>query len=152
MPAAGKNKKKKSEGFIIEHDVLIKAQAKKVFRAIATTEGVQGWWTPDCTVPEEQGAIAEFRFGGKDHMKMNIVKLDQNRLTTWKCTEGDTEWMDTTITFKLVPDGMATKLVFEHAGWKKKTESFKFCTERWGEYMHSIKQYCETGVGKPYGQ
>lgn len=151
MPATGKSKKKKTEGFAIEHDLLIKAQAKKVFRAISTTEGVQGWWTTDCHVPEKEGEVAEFNFGDSGGNKMTIVKLEQNRLTSWKCFEGKEEWIDTVISMKLVPDGMATKLVFEHAGWKKKTDFFKLATGRWKEFLESLKSYCETGTGQPYG-
>lgn len=149
MPAAGK--KKKQVGFAIEHEVLIKTQAKKVYHALTTTEGVQGWWTPECTIPAEKDAVAELSFNGKHHMKMRIAKLESNRIVSWECLQGEAEWIGTTITFKLVPDGMATKLVFEHAGWKKKTDFFKTCAQHWGGYMQSIKLYCETGMGKPYG-
>jgi hypothetical protein len=78
---------------------------------------------------------------------MLIKKLDQNRLTEWKCVEGDEEWIDTHIIFKNHPDGMATRLVFEHTNWKKKTPLFKECTAHWLKYLESLKSYCETGTG-----
>jgi uncharacterized protein YndB with AHSA1/START domain len=44
------------------HNVPIQSPANKVFAAIATQDGNQGWWTHDTVLDPRVGEAAEFGF------------------------------------------------------------------------------------------
>src|SRR5262249_51239177 len=46
----------------LHHNVPINAAPEKVFTAIATQEGMRGWWTRDATLDSKVGGKAEFGF------------------------------------------------------------------------------------------
>jgi hypothetical protein len=68
----------------------------------------------------------------------------------WRCLEGPDEWVGTTITFDLVPEGDATVVRFAHAGWAEATELMGHCSARWAYFVLSLKLLCETGKGTPF--
>ena len=81
---------------------------------------------------------------------MKICKLDKKRIVLWECVEGDDEWLGTKVRFLLTEQEQKTLLKFAHSDWKNMTEFFAHCNFNWGWYLASLKEYCETGTGKPF--
>lgn len=96
--------------------------------------------------------MASFQFGNRYHDEMLIERLVPDREVMWSCIAGDPEWIDTLIVFLLEPlhDGTGTRVHFRHAGWRAATPFMVSCNTHWGRFMHSLRRYCETGVGDPY--
>lgn len=134
----------------LRHFVAVETPVATVWGALVTSEGIAGWWTPDNVMPGEEGAVAEFRFGDRYHDKMRIVRLDPNRRVEWECLEGDREWVGTTLRFDLEETIGKTLVRFTHGGWREETDFFASCNTIWGQYMASLKRYCETGAGTPF--
>ena len=134
----------------IKHNVLFHCSANKVYNAISTPEGIQGWWTVDTIIVPEVGGMAEFIFGEKYHNKMEITDLQPDKRVAWHCVEGDQEWIGTDFTFELEGKDDHTLLRFGHNNWKSQTDFFAHCNFQWGRYMISLKKYCETGSGDPF--
>ncbi len=134
----------------IIHQLVIRASSDKVFHAIAKQKGLSCWWIEDVVAENLEGAFAEFRFGEAYFIKMKICKLEKNRKVFWECVEGDDEWMGTRIQFDLEEQGEKTLLKFNHSDWKEMTDFFAHCNFNWGWYLASLKEYCETGKGKPF--
>jgi hypothetical protein len=44
----------------------------------------------------------------------------------------------------------ATLLIFHHDNWKAYTLMFAECSYTWGQFLKSLKLYCETGKGTPW--
>jgi hypothetical protein len=40
--------------------------------------------------------------------------------------------------------------MFTHADWAAQTLFYASCNFNWGLYMKSLKDYCESGKGKPW--
>jgi uncharacterized protein YndB with AHSA1/START domain len=134
----------------IKHQLLIKAPPEVVYKAVTTQNGLKGWWTSDVNAVPEEGSIAKFGFNEEYHNEMEITALEPNKLVTWNCVDGDNEWLQTNICFDLENVNGNTRLRFAHSNWREATEFFASCNYNWGWYMTSLKEYCETGKGRPF--
>jgi uncharacterized protein YndB with AHSA1/START domain len=156
----------------IRHELLIEASAEDIFKAITTQEGLSGWWTPGVTAKPERGAIARLPFGAKYHKEMRIEELTPPKLVRWTCLAGEDEWIDTRLSFEIEGGGAealnrshyeiagqvaqvkdpakATLVVFRHQGWREESPMFGECNYTWGQFLRSLKLYCETGKGNPF--
>lgn len=135
----------------IRHEIKINSPADVVYRALTTSEGIGGWWTPDNRIDPGIGSVAEFNFGHRYHNRMEITGLYENKRVTWYCLQGDEEWVGTDFSFELGEKNGLTTLKFGHNNWRKKTGFFESCSIQWAKYMQSLKSYCEKGKGQPYG-
>src|SRR5579862_6433045 len=133
----------------IKHYVVIKTLAEKVYRAITEQDGLAGWWTRETIAKAELGFINEFKFGKQYHNKMKVTKLEKNKFVAWECVGGDKEWIGTQLTFELNEKDGKTELMFTQADWASQTLFYANCNYHWGGYMKSLKDYAETGTGKP---
>ncbi|MGH1563201.1 SRPBCC family protein [Mumia sp. DW29H23] len=122
---------------------------EKVYDALATIDGLAGWWTEDTKgKPDDVGGVVEFRFplGGFD---MEVQDLRSSEHVGWKVVDGPEEWVGTTIDWDLRQEGDYTILMFAHRGWKEPVEFMHHCSTKWATYIMSLKSLVETGAGAP---
>ncbi|HET6254483.1 MAG TPA: SRPBCC domain-containing protein [Puia sp.] len=156
----------------IHQEVLIGTPVEKVYNAITSQEGLSAWWTPGTTAKAEVGSVACFPFGPNYHKEMKILELQQNERVRWNCIAGDAEWIGTTLTFMLQEGDMhslkydryelggqleqqsdfqkGTLLTLHHDDWREYTAMYAECSYTWGQFLRSLKLWCETGRGRPY--
>lgn len=134
----------------IRHNLTIEVQAKIVYDAITTQEGLLGWWTTNALAKPEVGHINHFQFGDQYFNKMKNLKLKKPDLVSWECIDGDQEWIGTKLLFELEERDNNTFLKFSHLNWADESEFFGFCSHNWGRFLDSLKSFCETGKGQPF--
>ncbi|MGW3962921.1 SRPBCC family protein [Amycolatopsis sp. NPDC005003] len=133
----------------ILHRIGIKdGTPEKVYDALATLDGLSGWWTEKTAGDTEPGGVIAFRFipGGFD---MKVLELDPGRRVRWEVVDGPPEWIGTTIHWKLEQRGEHTIVLFKHEGWREAGEFMHHCSTKWASYLLSLKQLVETGEGAP---
>lgn len=137
----------------IIHKIGIKKPIDKVYNALATPEGIASWWTRNTSGSSKVGGNLEFRFldHGKEkgRMTVDILTHDPNKKVVWKFTAGPQEWIGSDVTFKLHQDGDLTIVIFEHNNWKEITEFTAHCSMKWATFLLSLREYLETGKGRP---
>ena len=138
----------------IIHRIGIKAPASKVYEAVATAQGVAGWWTRDTTSTAPVGGKVDVRFRRKDgseigHMDFEMTRLEPEQEVRWRFTDGPPEWIGTEATFQLIQDNGMTILNFGHRNWKEPVEFMAHCSMKWATFLMSLKELVETGQGKP---
>jgi uncharacterized protein YndB with AHSA1/START domain len=155
----------------IHQQLIIGAPAEKVYDAITSREGLSGWWTPGATAMPKLDSIARFPFGQEYFKEMRITELSSTQRVKWICIAGTAEWIGTSISFELQsgkksqllnlnPDiedqieqqnhDTVTLLNFHHDDWKAYTPMFGECSYTWGQFLRSLKLFCETGKGRPW--
>ena len=138
----------------ILHRVGAVAPLEKVYEAIATPEGVAGWWTKDTTGEGTVGSTLTATFNdaaGKrlGSFELEITELDPAGSVDWLVTGGPDEWIGTHIHFDLKEEDGFTIVLFAHTGWKEPVEFMNHCSTKWATFLMSLKQYVETGTGEP---
>jgi hypothetical protein len=67
----------------------------------------------------------------------------------WRCIEGPEEWIGTDITFELSQQDDQTIIIFGHRNWREAVEFTAHCSMKWAVFLLSLREYVETGKGKP---
>jgi len=132
----------------IYHQVGIKARLNDVYNAIATTEGVTGWWTSTSGDPETGGEL-EFSFDGHI-LVVNVTDNIPGKYVEWTVGGEAGEWLNTRICFELEELDDQVMVNFQHTNWEAETQFLAHCCTKWAVFMLSLKDYLETGTGKPF--
>ena len=139
----------------IIHRIGIKAPAAEVYRALATAEGVAGWWTEDTTGKAEVGGVVTVRFrdrgaeADKGRMDFEVVELIPGESVQWRFTDGPPEWVGTDVTFSLAEKDDYTVVTFGHRNWREAVEFTAHCSMKWATFLLSLRELVETGKGRP---
>ncbi|MCO6045145.1 SRPBCC domain-containing protein [Aeoliella sp. ICT_H6.2] len=132
----------------------IKAPPSKVYEALATLDGLAGWWTQEVAGDSEPGGVIVFTFRTgegelKGEMGMQVESLTPNTKVAWRCVEGPDDWLKTEISFTLSEQDGQTIVLFAHRGWSELSEHMAHCTMKWATFLLSLRELVETGTGKP---
>jgi uncharacterized protein YndB with AHSA1/START domain len=134
----------------ILHRVAVEnASTQTVYEALATVEGLAGWWTRDTSGdPDVVRGVIRFRFpsGGFD---MVVRELVPGKAVRWEVIDGPDEWIGTEVSFELTQADAFTIVLFEHRGWKEPVEFMYHCSTKWATFLMSLKQLVEAGSGAP---
>jgi uncharacterized protein YndB with AHSA1/START domain len=138
----------------IIHRIGIKAPLQKVYDALSTIEGISGWWTKDTSGISRVGEIIVAKFYSPDDkelgsMRMEVKALEPNKRIHWKFTAGPEEWIDTDVTFDLRQEDGYTIVIFGHRNWREEVEFKAHCSMKWAIFMLSLREFIETGDGRP---
>lgn len=138
----------------IIHRITIKAPLAKVYAAVSTVEGVAGWWTKETTGESKPGGHVQVLFrspAGEEVGKMDfeLAKLAPNEGVQWRFQAGPAEWIGTDVTFRLSRAGDETLVLFGHNNWREAVEFTAHCSMKWATFLLSLRDFVETGKGKP---
>ena len=138
----------------IIHRIGIKAPVTKVYKAISTIEGLANWWTDEVEGDEKTGGKIKFTFRSetgdiKGQMSMQVQELNPQKNVRWRCTDGPDEWIGTEVTFDLSQQDDQIIIIFGHRNWREAVEFTAHCSMKWAVFLLSLREYVETGKGKP---
>jgi uncharacterized protein YndB with AHSA1/START domain len=139
--------------FDILHRVGIKASLAEVYQALATPEGVAGWWTTTTTGDRKMGGTIRTVFfaDGKElgAFDLKLLELHPEKRVVWQVASGPPEWVGSKICFDLKQEDDYTVILFKHEGWKEPVEFMYHCSTKWAVFLMSLKSLVETGKGQP---
>ena len=138
----------------IIHRIGIKSPLAKVYKAFTSIEGLANWWTNETSGDAKVGGKIAFVFRSLQgevvgKMIMQVQELNADKDARWRCIDGPPDWIGTDITFQISTQDNQTILIFGHRNWKEATESTAHCSMKWAVFMLSLREYVETGKGKP---
>jgi hypothetical protein len=134
----------------ILHKVGIKATSTDgVYDALATIDGLSGWWTQETSGESRIGDVILFRFGGGG-FDMKVLELEPGKHVLWEVVGGPEEWIGTKVGFRLRQEGDYAVVLFKHQGWKAPVEFMHHCSTKWAMFLMSLKALVETGRGSPW--
>ena len=144
-----------------QEQLLINAPVETLYNALTTQRGLEGWWTTTCTVSENVGAEVSVAFG-ETYKRFRIEALEFSSKVVWECTDSHlvvpgqsmspSEWVGTRIEFRLAEaNPVQTQLNLRHHGLVPEFQCYEICSGGWKQFLASLKQYCETGSGTPFG-
>jgi len=138
----------------IIHRIGIKSPAAQVHEALASRDGLSRWWTEEVVGDGRVGGKIEFRFRSptgelKGQIDMEVRVLAPPKTVRWRCTGGIPEWIGTDVSFQLSEEEGQTILLFGHRNWREATDFTSHCSMKWATFLLSLRDYVETGKGKP---
>jgi uncharacterized protein YndB with AHSA1/START domain len=138
----------------IVHRIGIKSPASQVYNALASLQGLSHWWTEEVQGDDKIGGKIEFCFRTKTgevkgKMTMQVQELKAPKDVRWRCVDGPPEWIGTEVTFELSQQDDQTIVLFGHRNWREAVEFTSHCSMKWATFLLSLREYVETGKGKP---
>ncbi|MBI2931234.1 MAG: SRPBCC domain-containing protein [Planctomycetes bacterium] len=128
----------------------IRAPIADVFCALATNEGLAGWWTRTLDGSHHIGERITLRFDDLE-VVLKLLQMKQDEAVLWEVLSAGEEWNGTRINFQLASMNDQTTLVrFGHVGWRRESDHYASCSYQWAEYMFSLRDYCEKRGGSPF--
>lgn len=134
----------------ILHRFEVKSSPSEAYRALATLEGLAGWWTTDTQGSTAAGGTIEFRFGTRGQINMKVLEAQPDKRVLWQVVSGPDIWIGTKVGFELRQEGDFTVVLFKHEGWPEPVEFMHHCSTKWAMFLMSIKSLVETGTGAPF--
>lgn len=138
----------------IIHRIGFKVPPEAVHKAVSTVEGLSRWWTDEVEGESLPGGKLTFTFRtpagaivGK--MAMEVTELDAPKSVRWRCVDGPPDWIGTRFAFEFSKQDDQTILIFGHRGWAEASEPMAHCSMKWAVFLLSLKDYVQTGKGRP---
>jgi uncharacterized protein YndB with AHSA1/START domain len=132
------------------HRITVEALKQRVYEAITTAGGLQGWYTPSVHGSASHGEHLQLHFkskAGPFHWKINEVA--PGSVVQWECLEGPGGSRGTTATFHLAEADGKTIVELDHDGIDEADPKRKTCNSMWGALMLHLKRFVETGKADP---
>ncbi len=135
---------------------LVDKTPQEVFDAV---NDVRGWWGEDIEgCNDKVGDEFTYRVGDIHYSKLEVIERVPGEKIAWRVLDNrmnfvsdQTEWVGTTISFEISPNGDQTEVRFTHDGLVRRYECFDVCSDAWGSLMrHSLPSLITTGKGYPY--
>ena len=128
----------------------IKASRADVFRAIATPEGLNNWWTKTCSGEPVEGSNYELGFGPDYTWQAKVSRCIPDSEFELVLTKADSDWQGSRLVFRLREKKGSTEVDFQHLGWPTDNEHFRISCYCWAMYLRLLRRYVEFGETVPY--
>lgn len=127
----------------------------------ALTKDMSNWWSEDFRL---DGDVFTIGFG---ETKKTFETLEQSLAQNgfelvWLCTAASLlhpdvtnpeEWVGTRIVWNVQPEGNNTRITMTHEGLNTTLQCHDICVQGWDFFfLQSLKDYLETGIGKPFSK
>jgi uncharacterized protein YndB with AHSA1/START domain len=134
--------------------VAFGSPCERVFDAVATLEGLRGWWTPLVHGSPLAGGDLRFDFEGMvEHIDMHVERATRPSSVVWACVRHTSleDWAGTQVHFDVAPRGPGgSELTFRHVGLTKELECYDDCKLGWDHFLGSLVAWVEHGTGAPF--
>jgi uncharacterized protein YndB with AHSA1/START domain len=132
--------------------IAIDAPRERVFAALTSLEGVEGWWVDQATGSGGAGDDLNLYFACIE--EPFVMHVHQATMEGIHWTSGLhaalPEWNGTKILFDLVERTPAScELHFRHVGLNPGLACYNTCESGWNRYLPSLAAYAEKGEGWP---
>ncbi len=134
----------------IVHEIKIAAPRSKVYAALSTREGMQGWHTSDVSGNGSIGSVWHLGFGEGPLFQWRVTTSEDDQLVAWECVAGPGDSVGTTVEYQLsdTTDGR-TLVEQKHSGWPHEEGAYNKCNTLWGVLLTHLRNYVETSVSAP---
>jgi uncharacterized protein YndB with AHSA1/START domain len=130
--------------------IVLAAPREDAFDAIASVDGLRGWWTSIVSGSAAPGGELRFGFEGLDeHIVMRVDACKRPHSVRWTCLvhTSSRAWDGTRVTFALLDDGPdRCTLRFRHEGIAP-----DLVAPGWERFLASLATLAARGEGTPFG-
>ncbi len=132
------------------HRIRMHAAPAKIYQALTSEAGLQGWFTPHVYGSMREGSEVSMSFSGKEPFRWRFSQLKPQTHVHWDCLEGPGTATGTSVTYTLSPAGEGQTVVeCHHDGWPEGHDALATCNTLWGILMGRLKDFSETGKANP---
>lgn len=138
----------------IYHTVLVRAEPRRVYNALTTSKGLDGWFTSGASVDPRPGGemVWRWRDWGPDKITTEtqgpVLEVERPKRFAFQWGTADPRSRTTVeVDFVAVPEGTVVRL--KEYGYQFTEEGLQACLNcavGWGEALTLLKVYVEHGI------
>jgi hypothetical protein len=130
----------------------VAAEPTTLYDAVATNQGVNGWWSNHTHGPDGVGSTLKVAFPDAPiTFDFEVTEDAPDSRVRWHCLAGPPEWTGTDVSFDIqTDDDGQTSVLFAHDGWHTTEESFPFIAYSWAQILPRLKKLAEDGQPNPF--
>lgn len=133
----------------LSHRINVRADSDRVYQALMTAGGLEGWFTPHVEGGMGEGQEAEMSFPGKEGFRWRFSQLKPGAHARWDCLTGPGAAPGTAVIYTLTTEDGRTVVQCDHEGWPEEHDALATCNTLWGVLMGRLKEFSETGKANP---
>lgn len=121
------------------HEIDVVSSAGRVWNLLTTRAGLNRWWPEEVSI---QGGDS-WRFLASDfdsHLIFRVVEEESEQSLEWLCTQGDGDWHNTLIHWRVERNESGLHLIMEHRDLRKTESQVARLNTRWGVLMDRLQQ------------
>jgi hypothetical protein len=134
----------------VRHRVGIRGSLGDIFAALIEPSYLAGWWATSASGTPEVGKTLVLTFGELVTLSFLIRELQTNSLVNLECSSGPFPWLGSQLRFALEAADNQTFLTMTHSNKDACDDSFLYFNTKWPLYLLSLRDFIETGSGRPY--
>jgi uncharacterized protein YndB with AHSA1/START domain len=130
--------------------VGIKCSTDALYEALTQPVKLAGWWASQAVGTPDVGATIDLAFTGTNGLSFNVLDLKPCRLVNFECVAGPQAWRGTRLRFELQSQNEQVFVMLTHANLDRSDQdSYLYFSTKWPVYLLSLKDFVETGKGRP---
>ncbi|MEM1076808.1 MAG: SRPBCC domain-containing protein [Pseudomonadota bacterium] len=142
---------------------FIDVQASPTAAFDAVTKSVAHWWTRPDQPLAKIGDRAKFTFPpGVSYWTFELTSTEEPAHVEWTCVDAlhihdgqpkeiETEWLNTKVLWQITEQDGGSRIEMLHQGLTPDLLCYVVCEAGWDMFfLGSLKQYLDTGQGKPH--
>ncbi|MGY8769447.1 MAG: SRPBCC family protein [Pirellulales bacterium] len=134
----------------VRHRVGMNGSLDNVFATLTTNEGFAGWWASSAVICAEIGGAVDLTFAGLTVLSFKYTDIQENKSVDIQCVTGPGPWQGSEILFALEQAEDQVFLTLTHQNSDASEDDFLYFSTKWTCYLLSLKDFVETGKGRPY--
>ena len=132
----------------IVQQFTVKAPVDRVFKAMATPEGLARWWTKTSEGTPQEGAEYTLFFGPEYDWRGRVTRFKPHSAFELEIIKAHQDWQGTRVGCELQAQGPdITQVRFYHTGWPTENEHWRVSCYCWPMYLRIMRrnlEHCET--------
>lgn len=134
---------------------------KDISSTFNSIKNFRAWWSEEIEGNTDKlGETFFYHYKDVHLCKLKLIEMIADKKLVYQVidnefnfTKDKTEWINTKLIFEVSSEGTKTKIVFTHEGLVPSYECYNVCNDAWTSYIQgSLKNFIETGTGKPNGK
>ena len=134
----------------VKHQVGIDGSIDRVYSALTTNEGFAGWWASSADINKKIDGEIVLTFDNLTVLSFRYADIQNNKKVVIKCTDGPGAWQGSGLVFDLTQADDQVFLTLTHQNSASSEDDFLYFNTKWTCYLLSLRDWVETGKGRPY--
>ncbi len=134
----------------VRHRVGIRGSPGEIFGSLVEPSGLTGWWATSASGSSVAGSALELTFGELVTLSFEIRDLKADSQVRLACSSELFPWRGSRLEFFLEEAEDQVFVTLTHSNDDADDESFLYFNTKWPIYLLSLRDFIETGTGRPY--
>jgi len=134
----------------VRHRVGIVGDIGRIYKTLHEPAGLDGWWSTKSDGTPVAGQVLTLHFAELAVLSFRIETLESDRLVRLRCVTGPGPWLASSLEFVLRQDDNQVWVELVHENEAATEDDFLYFSTKWPCYLLSLRDFIESGQGRPY--